>query len=255
MGPLHDRSRSQGREWPDGLMAPGTATRIKKGSRPAWTSPSAWLTLFIVCFLGISLDLWSKHWAFENVAAHPVHLDREVIIADPDWKPPWHEGVEVLPYGLLDFDLVVNHGAVFGIGQQSRLIFVVFTIIAVIVATLVFAFWTRSDSRWIHIGIALILAGGLGNLYDRLTFGAVRDFLHMAPGWDLPFGWHWPNGSAEIFPWVFNVADVLLLLGMAILILRSGQRPEESESSDKSDAEHSEHRLDVEDVTEGERVG
>ena len=189
------------------------------------------LTLVVICLLGISLDLWSKHWAFQNIAAGPVHLDREAILADPDWKPPWHEGVDVLPYGLLDFDLVMNHGAVFGIGQESRLVFVVFTIVAVLVATCIFAFWTRARSRWIHVGIGLILAGGIGNLYDRLTYGAVRDFLHLAPEWNLPFGWHWPNGSPEIFPWVFNVADVLLLTGMAILILRSGRRSDEPEFS------------------------
>jgi len=195
--------------------------------------------------LGLSLDLWSKSWAFENVAGMPVELDRAEIIANPNWAPPWHEGVQALPFGLLDFDLVLNHGAVFGIGQQSRSIFVVFTVIAVVVATAVFAFWTRAQSHWVHIGIGLILAGGLGNLYDRLMFGAVRDFLHLAPGWNLPFDWHWPNGSSGVFPWVFNVADVLLLTGMAILILRSGSQAEETASKEKSEVDHAQDGVDV----------
>ena len=69
-----------------------------------------------------------------------------------------------------------------------------------------------------HIAIALIIAGGVGNLYDRVQFGFVRDFLHMLPGWQMPFGWSWPGGNTEVFPWVFNVADVMLLFGMGTLM-------------------------------------
>ena len=210
------------------------STVSPRADRPAWRSPIAWATLLLVTFCGLSLDLWSKSWAFEHVAPNPVVLDRSEVLANSDWRPPAHEGMVVLPFGLLDFDLVLNHGAVFGIGQQRRGIFIVFTLVAVLVATFIFSFWTRSKSHWVHIGIGLILAGGLGNLYDRIAFGAVRDFLHMTPDWDLPFSWHWPNGSTELFPWVFNVADVLLLTGMGILIIRSsrdGPHEKKSESS------------------------
>jgi lipoprotein signal peptidase len=50
----------------------------------------------------------------------------------------------------------------------------------------------------------------------------VRDFLHMLPGWSLPNGWKWPGTSTtDAFPWVFNVADVMLLAGMALFIVVS----------------------------------
>ena len=70
----------------------------------------------------------------------------------------------------------------------------------------------------------MILAGGMGNLYDRIAFSVVRDFLHMFPGGKLPFDWHWPGGSTELFPWVFNVADLLLLVGMTLLLLHINKR-------------------------------
>jgi signal peptidase II len=198
------------------------------------------------------IDLWLKSWAFRTVAGSPVLLDRDEILLNSDWKPPWHEGVEVIPFGLLDFDLVLNHGAVFGIGQESRSIFIVFTIIAVIVAFSIFAFWTFARSHWAHIGIGLILAGGIGNLYDRIVFGAVRDFMHLAPGWNLPFGWEWPRGGTGVFPWVFNGADVFLLLGMAILILRSGGEHPEPDSTSSRESESS---VDVDQNSSGQRVG
>lgn len=217
---------------------------------PAWTSPIAWCTLVLVAVFGIGLDLWSKDWAFKNVAERPVVLDRDVILADSDWRPPPHQGMEVLPFGLLDFDLVMNHGAVFGIGQDQRKVFIVFTITAVTLAIVIFAFGTRARSHALHVGIALILAGGIGNLYDRILFGAVRDFLHMLPGWDLPFSLNWPNGSAGVFPWVFNVADMLLLLGMAIIVFMTGTQKQPT-SRDGSGVEKGDRIVDAKDQLEG----
>lgn len=201
-------------------------------SEAAWRSPVAWLTLLCVFALALALDLVTKSWAFRTVAGHPVELTYE-LASVPSYRPPAHEPVHALPADLLDFSLVVNHGAVFGIGQNRREVFVAFTIGAVGVALWVFGWWTTRTSRLAHLGIGLVLAGGIGNLHDRLVYGAVRDFLHMFPRWQLPFGLKWPGGNAEVFPWVFNLADVQLLAGMALLLLavrageqRAKRRPE-----------------------------
>ena len=192
------------------------------GELPAWRSPAAWTALLAAFAVGLSIDLWSKYWAFRTVAGYPVELDRERVLGDPSFFVPHHPRVEALPFDLLDFRLVLNHGAVFGIGQQKRGLFIVFTVVATIAALLLFARGTRVRMRWSHVAIGCILAGGIGNLYDRIFYGAVRDFLHMLPYWELPGGWRWPgNATAEVFPWVFNVADVLLLAGMAIFVLSS----------------------------------
>ncbi len=185
--------------------------------RRAWRSPLAWAVLLSIFGVGLFLDLGLKHWAFQHVAPNPVVLDRETI-SQPHWQIPPHEPVAVIPHGL-NLHLVKNDGAVFGIGASQRMFFVVFTMAALTAAVVVFGRWTNDRATAAHIAIGLILAGGFGNLVDRLRFGFVRDFLHMLPGWNLPFGWHWRGGNPEVFPWVFNVADMMLLIGMAILML------------------------------------
>ena len=193
-------------------------------SRPnsprAFHSPLSWVLLLSVLAIGLATDLSTKSWTFATVADDPVFLVRDTLLADPFFNPvPRHESKPVLPWDLLHFQLVINRGAVFGIGADKRIFFIVFTIGALAAALLVFARWTGRGALLAHVAIGLILAGGLGNLYDRLCFSVVRDFMHMLPGWKLPWGWHWPGCSTEIFPWVFNVADVMLPFGMGMLML------------------------------------
>lgn len=176
--------------------------------------------LLIVLGLGLGVDLGSKYWAFENVAGQPVILLRRELLADQDFNPiPPHLGVPALPWGLLDFQLVINRGAVFGLGENQRFFFIVFTLGALAAGFFVFARFTRANARLAHVAIGFILAGGIGNLYDRIRYSVVRDFLHMLPHYRLPFGWNWPNGSPHLFPWVFNVADMMLLTGMGLLMI------------------------------------
>ncbi len=185
-------------------------------ARRAWRSPLAWIVLLFATGAGVTADLGLKQWAFHNVAPEPVVLDRDVI-QQPSWHIPPHDAVPVIPR-VLNLHLVKNEGAVFGIGANQRVFFIFFTIAALAAAAVVFGRWTRADALAAHIAIGLIIAGGVGNLYDRLWFGFVRDFLHLLPGWRLPFGWSWPGGNSEVFPWVFNLADVMLLAGMGTLM-------------------------------------
>ena len=43
--------------------------------------------------------------------------------------------------------------------------------------------------------------------------------LLLFPGVKLPFGWHWPNGSDGLYPWIFNVADACLVIGLFFLMI------------------------------------
>ena len=194
----------------------------------AWRSPKAWTTLLLVMVVGFSADIYSKSLAFEKVAKTPIILEREQLLSNSNWTPiPMHEGVVVIPGKLLNFRLVLNDGAVFGIGSQQRVFFIIFTLIALCIAGWIFGRHTTKNNTFAHIALGLILGGGLGNLYDRIFIGRVRDFMYMLPDRHLPFGWSWPgSNSGELFPWIFNTGDVLLLSGMAMLMIFFWKQPD-----------------------------
>ncbi len=188
------------------------------GPVPALRSPRAWILLLVVVAVGIAADLATKSLAFQRVAPQAVQVERERVLSGDlrDIIPP-HQPRVVVPY-VLELTLVLNPGAVFGVGPGKRWFFVLFTVVAVGFGLWIFARWTAARDWPAHLGLGLILAGGLGNLYDRLVFGCVRDFLHPLPNVHLPFGLRWPGGAREVWPWVSNVADALLLIGIALLI-------------------------------------
>jgi signal peptidase II len=193
------------------------ATRDDQRDRPATAAkhPPAITLFMITAAVLLAVDLWTKHTAFEHVAGEPVALERD---AEGRLDPiPPHSGVVLVP-NVLALRLTLNEGAVFGLGQGGRWVFVGFTAIAVSVLTYVFL---RSPprARVLHIALGMVLAGALGNLYDRLVYGVVRDLLHLFPGVRLPFGWSWPDGSDGLYPWIFNVADVCLVCGLVVLMI------------------------------------
>jgi signal peptidase II len=205
-----------------------TAPPFAAAAPPASRSRASWLTLALVVLVALAFDLGFKAWSFATVAGRPVILDRDDLLANPNANPvPFHDSITVFPWRLLDLHLVVNRGAVFGIGPHQRGFLVAFTIIALAAAMYLFAFKTRRGQTLAHLAIGLIIAGGFGNLYDRIRFGVVRDFLHMLPDWRLPFGLRYPvflGGGSEVFPWVFNLADMMLLAGMSLLLLHMNRR-------------------------------
>lgn len=196
-----------------------------RGLLPALVSPRAWLFLITIIVAGLAADLITKQLAFHYVHDWPVVLDRETLLQHPDVDPTINtKSVKLLPGNLIGFRLALNRGAVLGVASNHRWFFLAFTVAAVIGGMYVFSTKTRVRHRWAHVGIGLLLAGALGNFYDRLALGAVRDFIQFLPGRPLPEGWTWPGGNPELTPWVFNVADVLLVVGVAILMLHVKKR-------------------------------
>jgi len=163
-------------------------------------SPAALARFFAVSIVGFSLDLWTKSLAVSNLKnAGPMN-------SIPGW---------------IQFEYTENHGAVFGIAQGQRWIFLLVSVGALIFLT--YLFCTSGVRRFYQFILGLLLAGVLGNLYDRIFFGYVRDMIHALPGWHWP-GWVLhvlPFLPAEVFPWIFNVADTLLCAGVGLLLIYS----------------------------------
>lgn len=119
---------------------------------------------------------------------------------------PELRSVALAPFLSLTF--VWNQGITFGLLHQDTPAgpFILAAIAIAVVAIL--AVWmTRTDRLLVAIAVGAIMGGAVGNIIDRLRFGAVVDFIH-AHAW----GYSW---------YVFNVADSAIVCGVAVLMLDS----------------------------------
>ncbi len=184
-------------------------------------SPAALSRFFLVCLTGLALDLWSKAYAFTHLA----------LPEDPASTLP--RTVQFIPHWI-HFTLTKNHGAVFGLGQGQKPLFLAVSVIAIIFLSYLFA--TSKRQRIYQFILGMLLAGVLGNMYDRIVFGYVRDMIHSLPGWKWPGAWQlgtYPGPGREVFPYIFNVADILLCVGVALMIGYSVIiRPEKAKTPD-----------------------
>ncbi len=170
-----------------------------------------WVRFLAPAVVGVAADLWVKAYAFPGGVDLARGVNNGLNPATKD--EPW----VVIPK-VLGFTTTVNQGAVFGTGQGLGWLFVVFSFVAL--AAIVWVF-LRSERRqiWLHLALGLIMAGAIGNLYDRLAYGGVRDMLKLLC---FQFQRTAADGTVSIrdyYPYVFNVADVLLCVGVPLLML------------------------------------
>jgi signal peptidase II len=139
-----------------------------------------------------------------------------ILIADQITK--WWAQVS-LPMGqslavthFLNWTLVYNPGAAFSFLSQAggwqRWFFTVIGIVAAIV--IIWLLQKNTHDRPFCMALSLILGGAMGNVLDRLLYGAVVDFI------DVHYdGWHWP---------AFNIADSAISIGATLIVINEIRR-------------------------------
>ena len=117
-----------------------------------------------------------------------------------------YESVPVIE-NFFHFTYITNDGMAFGIDFPFG--YFIFSLVSVLLTLFLFWYlWTvRNDSLVIRLGLAMIIAGAVGNLIDRLMLGEVIDFLDFMIG-----NFHW---------YVFNLADSYVTVGMVLILTDS----------------------------------
>jgi len=145
--------------------------------------PAIILSIFV-------LDRASKHWAL---------------------KALYMKSVQVLSFFHLTY--AENTGVAFGMFRDSNLFFLLFS--SVLIAVLLYLRrQIEAYGRLAAAGLALVLGGALGNLYDRIAYGFVVDYF------DFSF-----------FPAVFNVADSAITVGAVLMALGMKEKKIENRGS------------------------
>ena len=145
----------------------------------------------LLAALVLAADQGSKYWVL-----HGAHLtDGHVLVLLP----------------VLNFVLVWNHGITFGMFAGAGAKVLLATVASVVILSLLVWLW-RSKNWLTSLAVGAIAGGAIGNVADRLHYGAVVDFIQAHAG-----GWSW---------YVFNVGDAAIVCGVAALMLESlFQRP------------------------------
>ena len=112
---------------------------------------------------------------------------------------------DVLP-PVFNLTFVLNTGVSFGMfsGGEARWILTIFSLI--VAAGL--SYWAlKADRRLLAAAIGLVVGGAIGNVIDRVRFGGVVDFLDFS--------------GTGLFPWIFNIADAGITVGVVLLLIDS----------------------------------
>ena len=147
------------------------------------------------------------------VAVLVLLLDIVSKLAILEWINPPAQGISLT--GFLAIVLVWNRGMSFGmLNTGDAAVPWILGALAVGVSIALVVWLKRADRRLVVAGLGLVLGGAVGNLLDRIQYGAVVDFVLLHYG-----SWAWP---------AFNVADSAIFLGVVCLLWDSLFGPRES---------------------------
>ncbi|HTU92873.1 MAG TPA: signal peptidase II [Gemmataceae bacterium] len=177
------------------------------------TERSYRVLLWVLALTGLTLDQSSKYAVFAWLGEKPEH---EYVVFRTgkggfQFVAQFERsdvGEEIRAAGRLIPH--VNQGALFGFLRDHKTLansgFAVISLLAAVAIVYWSTHQSTSRDRWLCAALGLILAGTLGNFYDRIAFNGVRDFLH----WNYLFDWP-----------VFNIADCCLVCGAGLLLLQA----------------------------------
>lgn len=111
--------------------------------------------------------------------------------------------VVVSPF--LDLVLTCNAGVSFGLLNRTGVNSLIFSLAALVIILVLLVWLSRVRATFLAVAIGFIIGGAIGNVSDRVRFGAVIDFLYFHAG-----TWYWP---------AFNLADSAICLGVAAMLL------------------------------------
>lgn len=178
-----------------------------------------------------------KWWLYlVELAVVAVILIADLLSKKYVWSFLDQNGVQENVIGLFNIVKVKNEGAGFGIFQGKTVGLTVITFI-VIVAICIYLFFALKESEWLRISLVFVIAGGIGNIVDRIAFGYVRDFIQFS---------FWEN-----FP-VFNIADSFVTVGafmlvivLIIMLVQEGKKNQkEFEEEQKNKVENEQEQID-----------
>lgn len=146
------------------------------------------------------------------IAAATFAIDQVTKLAVVQWLDLVSRGViEVVPPFLV-FRMAWNQGVNFGLfAHDADIVRWVLVVVSLVISAWVWV-WVRKENprRWAQISAGLLIGGALGNVIDRVVYGAVADFLNMSCcGIDNPYA--------------FNVADIAIFAGAIGLVIFTGK--------------------------------
>jgi signal peptidase II len=172
------------------------------------------ILLWTLALVGVGLDQGTKYGMFAWLKDHSEHTSPVFRF---DQGPAFQlQARHQFNAATGENEPQVNSGALFGwLGDYKDLANNGFAVVSLL-AALAIIYWsfraTTARDRWLCIALGLILAGTVGNLFDRAVFGGVRDFLDF----------YWTDAFAKEHHWpTFNIADCCLVSGAFLLLLQS----------------------------------
>jgi signal peptidase II len=168
-----------------------------------------------------------KYIIFSAIAAVSIVLDQWTkILARTHLKQLGHAGRQVID-GKFVLRYSENPGVAFGMLQNLTGGRIILTIVALAAFALVISYLRKTEpsQRRLQVALGLVGGGAIGNLIDRIMYGAVTDFLVF----DLGF---WP-----LNPWpAFNIADAALVVGVGLMAIDMTRPPKTADAGPAGEA-------------------